>query len=83
MLARPVPGLAAFLQVHLQASLRMVLQKLRFIRSANDQLLAYGRGQWQGAGGWGRRSEVRGRRTDSDREQCFDWSLSYDFDTWA
>jgi hypothetical protein len=74
MLARPVPGLAAFLQVHLQASLRMVLQKLRFIRSANDQLLAYGRGQWQGAGGWGlgagvgdQKSEVGGQiRTGSN-----------------
>ncbi len=21
--------------------------------------------------------------SDSDGEQCFDWSLSYDFDTWA
>jgi hypothetical protein len=64
MLARPVPGLAAFLQVHLQASLRMVLQKLRFIRSANDQLLAYGRGQWQGAGGWGLGSEIRSQRSE-------------------
>jgi hypothetical protein len=36
MLACPVPGQAAFLQVHLQASLQMVLQKLRFIRFAND-----------------------------------------------
>jgi hypothetical protein len=37
MLARPVPSLAAFLQVHSQASLQMALQKLRFIRFANDQ----------------------------------------------
>jgi hypothetical protein len=36
MLVRPVPGLA-FLQVHSQASLQMALQKLRFIRFANDQ----------------------------------------------
>jgi hypothetical protein len=36
MLARQVPGLAAFLQVHLQASLQMAPQKLRFISSAND-----------------------------------------------
>jgi hypothetical protein len=38
MLARPVPGLAEFLQVHSQASLQMALQKLRSIRFANDQL---------------------------------------------
>jgi hypothetical protein len=37
MLARPVPGLAAFLQVYSKASLQMVLQKLRSIRFANDQ----------------------------------------------
>jgi hypothetical protein len=37
MLARPVPGLAAFLQAHFQASLQMALQKLRSIRFANDQ----------------------------------------------
>jgi len=37
MLARPVPGLAAFLQVHFQASLKMALQKLRSIRFANGQ----------------------------------------------
>jgi hypothetical protein len=37
MLARPVPGLAAFLQAHFQASLKMVLQKLRSIRFANYQ----------------------------------------------
>jgi hypothetical protein len=38
MLARPVPGLAAFLQAHSQASLQMALQKLCSIRFANDQL---------------------------------------------
>jgi hypothetical protein len=37
MLARPVPGLAAFLQAHFRASLQIVLQKLRPISSANDQ----------------------------------------------
>ena len=36
-LARPVPGLAAFLQAHFQASLKMVCQNLRSIRFANDQ----------------------------------------------
>jgi hypothetical protein len=40
MLARPVPGLAAFLQAHLQASLQMALQKLRSIRFANNRHLA-------------------------------------------
>jgi hypothetical protein len=39
MLARPVPVLAAFLHTHSQASLQMVLQKLRSIRCANDQHL--------------------------------------------
>jgi hypothetical protein len=38
MLARSVPGLAEFLQVHSQASLQVALQKLRSIRFANDQL---------------------------------------------
>ena len=37
MLARPLHGLAVFLQAHFQASLKMVLQKLRSIRFANDQ----------------------------------------------
>ena len=37
MLARPVPGLAAFLQVHFQASLKMALQNSRSIRFANHQ----------------------------------------------
>jgi hypothetical protein len=37
MLARPVPGLAAFLQAHFQASLKMVHQNLRSIRFANVQ----------------------------------------------
>ncbi len=36
MLACPVPGLAAFLHVHSQASLQMTPQKLRSIRFAND-----------------------------------------------
>lgn len=39
MLARPVSGLAVLLQVHFQASLKMILQKLRCIRFANDQHL--------------------------------------------
>jgi hypothetical protein len=43
MLARPMSGLAAFLQVHSQASLQMALKKLRSIRFANDQHLALGR----------------------------------------
>jgi hypothetical protein len=42
MLARPMPDLAAFLLVHSQASLQMALQKLRYIRFANDQHLAFG-----------------------------------------
>ena len=37
ILARPVTGLAGFLQAHFQASLKMALQKLRSIRCANDQ----------------------------------------------
>jgi hypothetical protein len=37
MLARPVPGLAAFLQAHSQASLQMFLQKLCSICFVNDQ----------------------------------------------
>ena len=37
MLARPVPGLAAFLQAHFQASLKMALQNSRSIRFANHQ----------------------------------------------
>jgi hypothetical protein len=37
MLARPVPGLTAFLQAHFQASLKIVLQKLRSIRFAKHQ----------------------------------------------
>jgi hypothetical protein len=37
MLARLVPRLAAFLQVHSQASLQMAPQKPRSIRFANDQ----------------------------------------------
>ncbi len=49
MLARPVPGLAAFLRVHSQASLQMAPQKLRSIRFANDQHLA--NGKWQMANG--------------------------------
>jgi hypothetical protein len=36
MLAGPMSGLAAFLQVHSQASLQMALKKLRSIRRAND-----------------------------------------------
>jgi hypothetical protein len=32
MLARPVPGLAAFLQTHSQARLQMGFQKFRSIR---------------------------------------------------
>jgi len=37
MLARPLHGLAAFLQAHFQASLKMDHQKLRSIRFAYDQ----------------------------------------------
>ncbi len=37
MLARPVHGLAAFLQAHFQASLKMALQNSRSIRFANHQ----------------------------------------------
>ncbi|MFM8829832.1 MAG: hypothetical protein ACKOHM_02300 [Spartobacteria bacterium] len=49
MLARPVPGLAAFLRAHFQASLKMALQNSLTLR-ANLRLLFLAPAQALGCG---------------------------------